>query len=40
MVLDKKQKEKIIKDNSINEKDTGSADVQIGLLSKEIDVLV
>lgn len=40
MVLDKKVKEKLIKDNSINEKDTGSADVQIALLSKEIDSLV
>ncbi len=40
MALDTKEKEKIIKDLNIHEKDTGSADVQIGLLSKEIDRLV
>lgn len=40
MVLDKKIKEKIIKEHNINDKDTGSADVQIGLLTKEIDKLV
>ncbi|MEK7658311.1 MAG: 30S ribosomal protein S15 [Patescibacteria group bacterium] len=40
MVLTTKEKIKIIKEVAINEKDTGSADVQIGLLSKEIDKLV
>jgi len=40
MVLDKKIKEKVIKEHSLNDKDTGSADVQIGLLTKEIDKLV
>jgi small subunit ribosomal protein S15 len=40
MVLDKKIKEKVIKEHNINDKDTGSADVQIGLLTKEIDKLV
>ena len=40
MSLDTKQKAKIIKELNISEKDTGSADVQIGLLSGEIDKLV
>ncbi len=40
MALTTKEKIKIIKEVAINEKDTGSADVQIGLLSKEIDKLV
>lgn len=40
MALTTKEKAKIIKDVSENEKDTGSADVQIGLLSKAIDKLV
>lgn len=40
MVLDKKVKEKIVKEHAINDKDTGSADVQVGLLTKEIDKLV
>lgn len=40
MVLDKKTKEKIIKEHNVHEKDTGSADVQIGLITKEIDKLV
>ena len=35
-----KEKAKIIKDVSENEKDTGSTDVQIALLSKAIDKLV
>ena len=39
MALDKKAKEKVIKEHGINDKDTGSADVQIGLLTKEIDKL-
>ena len=40
MSLTKKEKTKIIKDVSENEKDTGSSDVQIALLSKQIDKLV
>ncbi|MFA6190452.1 MAG: 30S ribosomal protein S15 [Candidatus Staskawiczbacteria bacterium] len=40
MALNTKEKSKIIKDVSIDEKDTGSADVQIALLSKQIDKLV
>jgi len=40
MALTKKEKTKIIKDVSENEKDTGSTDVQIALLSKAIDKLV
>jgi small subunit ribosomal protein S15 len=40
MSLTTKEKTKIIKDIASDEKDTGSADVQIGLLSKQIDKLV
>lgn len=40
MTLDKKTKEKIIKEHKVHDKDTGSADVQIGLITKEIDKLV
>lgn len=40
MTLDKKVKEKIVKEHAIHDTDTGSADVQIGLLTKEIDRLV
>lgn len=40
MALTTKEKAKIIKEIGINEKDTGSSDVQIALLSKEIDKLV
>ena len=40
MSLTTKEKAKIIKDVSADEKDTGSADVQIVLLSKAIDKLV
>ncbi|MEI7424947.1 MAG: 30S ribosomal protein S15 [Candidatus Staskawiczbacteria bacterium] len=40
MALTTKEKTKIIKDVSSDEKDTGSADVQIALLSKAIDKLV
>ena len=40
MSLTTKEKAKIIKDVSADEKDTGSADVQIALLSKAIDKLV
>ena len=39
MSLKKGKKEKIIKEHAINEKDTGSADVQIALLSETIDNL-
>ena len=40
MALTTKEKAKVIKEVGISEKDTGSADVQIGLLSREIDKLV
>ena len=40
MSLTTKEKTKIIKDVGESEKDTGSADVQIALLSKQIDKLV
>ena len=39
-MLKKEKKLKIVKELGINEKDTGSSDVQIGLLSEEIDALV
>jgi len=39
-MIKKATKEKIIKEHGIHEKDTGSFDVQIGLLSQEIDSLV
>ncbi len=39
-MLKKDVKTKIVKDLGINAKDTGSADVQIGLLSEEMDALV
>ncbi len=40
MALKTKEKTKIIKDVATNEKDTGSSEVQIALLSKELDKLV
>jgi len=40
MALTTKEKSKIIKDVSDDEKNTGSTDVQIALLSKAIDKLV
>ena len=40
MALTTKEKTKIIKDVGTDEKDTGSADVQIALLSKQMDKLV
>ena len=40
MALTTKEKIKVIKEVGASEKDTGSTDVQIGLLSKEIDKLV
>ena len=40
MALTTKEKTKIIKDANTHEKDTGSSEVQIALLSKEIDKLV
>lgn len=39
MALKTKEKTKIIKEVATNEKDTGSTEVQIALLSKEIDKL-
>ena len=39
MSLKTKEKAKIIKEVATNEKDTGSSEVQIALLSKEIDKL-
>ena len=39
-MLKKEVKTKLVKEHGIHEKDTGSADVQIGLLSSEIDALV
>jgi len=39
MALKTKEKAKIIKEVATNEKDTGSTEVQIALLSKEIDKL-
>jgi len=40
MTLDTKKKAKVIKEVATHEKDTGSADVQIALLSETIDKLV
>ena len=40
MALTTKEKTKIVKEVGTNEKDTGSSEVQIGLLSKGIDKLV
>ncbi len=39
-MLNKEKKTKLIQEHAINEKDTGSSDVQIALLSEEIDSLV
>ena len=39
-MLKKETKTKLIKEHGIHEKDTGSSDVQIALLSNEIDALV
>lgn len=39
-MLKKEIKAKLIKKHGINEKDTGSSDVQIALLSEEIEALV
>ena len=39
-MLKKEVKMKVIKEHGVHEKDTGSSDVQIALLSKEIDSLV
>lgn len=38
-MLTKRQKERVIKDVARHEKDTGSADVQVAILSKRIDEL-
>ncbi len=40
MALNTKEKAKIIKEAAGHEKDTGSSEVQIALLSKEIDKLI
>lgn len=40
MALSTKEKTKIIKEHNIHEKDTGSCEVQIALLTKEIDKLL
>lgn len=39
-MIKKEKKSQIIKEYAVHEKDTGSADVQVALLSKEIDNLV
>ena len=39
-MLKKKEKSKTIKEFQINEKDTGSVEVQVALLSKQIEKLV
>ena len=39
MALKTKEKTKIIKEIAVHDKDTGSSEVQIALLSKEIDKL-
>ena len=39
-MLKKEKKSKLIKEHGIHEKDTGSSDVQIALLSEEIENLV
>ena len=39
-MLKKEVKTKLVKEHGIHEKDTGSSDVQIALLSKEMDALV
>lgn len=39
-MLKKEKKIKLIKEHGVHEKDTGSSDVQIALLSEEIDNLV
>jgi len=39
-MIKKDKKTELIKEHQIHEKDTGSSDVQIGLLSQEIDALV
>ncbi len=39
-MVNKDKKSKIIKEHGVHDKDTGSSDVQIALLSEEIDNLV
>lgn len=39
-MLDQKEKEKIITDYKVHDKDTGSAEVQVALLSEEIKQLL
>jgi small subunit ribosomal protein S15 len=38
-MLTKRKKEKIVKESAINDKDTGSPEVQVALLTKRIDEL-
>lgn len=38
-MLTKRKKEKVIKESAVHEKDTGSPEVQIAILSKRIDEL-
>jgi len=38
-VLNKEEKEKIIKDHKVNDKDTGSPEVQIALITQRINYL-
>ena len=40
MALKTKEKTKIVKEHGVHEKDTGSCEVQIALLTKEIDKLL
>lgn len=40
MALTTKEKAKVIKEIGLDEKDTGSSDVQVALISKELDKLV
>ncbi|MFA5386076.1 MAG: 30S ribosomal protein S15 [Candidatus Paceibacterota bacterium] len=39
-MLTPRKKSKVIKEHQIHEKDTGSAEVQVGLLTKQIEELV
>ncbi len=39
-MLDSEEKQKVIEDFKLHEKDTGSAEVQVALLSKEIELLL
>jgi len=39
MAVSKERRQEVIKDNRINEKDTGSAEVQVGILTERINDL-